>query len=134
MMTKDNYFIDDIEDLKEILSEITDINAPVNKNLATLLHLCCIMSCDTAPIEYLLEKGANPHIKDKFGLTAFDYAIRNPNQWARILNYKVKGLCLAVLLKFSVHCLNPNALAFLIFFHFYRLFLLQTLSQYVYSI
>ena len=43
MMTKDNYFIDDIEDLKEILSEITDINAPVNKNLATLLHLCCIM-------------------------------------------------------------------------------------------
>ena len=87
MMTKDNYFIDDIEDLKEILSEITDINAPVNKNLATLLHLCCIMSCDTAPIEYLLEKGANPHIKDKFGLTAFDYAIRNPNQWAEVLNY-----------------------------------------------
>ena len=87
MMTKDNYFIDDIEDLKEILSEITDINAPVNKNLATLLHLCCIMSSNTEPIEYLLEKGANPHIKDKFGLTAFDYAIRNPNQWARILNY-----------------------------------------------
>ncbi|MBQ6854358.1 MAG: ankyrin repeat domain-containing protein [Alphaproteobacteria bacterium] len=87
MMTKNNYLIDDVEDLKEILSEIDDINAPVNKNLATLLHLCCIMSCDTAPIEYLLEKGANPHIKDKFGLTAFDYAIRNPNQWARILNY-----------------------------------------------
>ena len=45
------------------------------------------MTCDTAPIEYLLEQGANPHTKDKFGLTAFDYAIRNPNQWARILNY-----------------------------------------------
>ena len=87
MMNKNNYFIDDVDDLKEILSEIDDINAPVNKNLGTLLHLCCIMSCDTAPIEYLLEKGANPHIKDKFGLTAFDYAIRNPNQWARILNY-----------------------------------------------
>ena len=45
------------------------------------------MSSNTEPIEYLLEKGANPHIKDKFGLTAFDYAIRNPNQWARMLNY-----------------------------------------------
>ena len=45
------------------------------------------MSCDTAPIEYLLEQGANPHIKDKFGLTAFDYAIRNPNKWAGMLNY-----------------------------------------------
>ena len=35
----------------------------------------CLRS-DTEPIEYLLEQGANPHIKDKFGLTAFDYAIR----------------------------------------------------------
>lgn len=87
MMTKNDYFIDDIDDLKEILSEITDINAPVNANQATLLHVCCIMTSDTEPIEYLLKQGANPHIKDKFGLTAFDYAIRNPNKWAGILNY-----------------------------------------------
>lgn len=45
------------------------------------------MSSDTEPIEYLLEQGANPHQKDKFGLTAFDYAIRNPNKWAGVLNY-----------------------------------------------
>ena len=45
------------------------------------------MSCDTAPIEYLLEQGANPFQKDKFGLTAFDYCLRNPNKWARVLNY-----------------------------------------------
>ena len=32
---------------------------------------------DTEPIEYLLEQGANPHIKDKFGLTAFDHAVQN---------------------------------------------------------
>lgn len=84
---KNNYFIDDVEDLKEILSEIDDINAPVNGNQATLLHLCCIMSCNTEPIKYLLEQGANSHLKDKFGLTAFDYVIRNPNQWAGVLNY-----------------------------------------------
>ena len=42
MMTKNNYFIDDIDDLKEILSEITDINAPVNANQATLLHVVII--------------------------------------------------------------------------------------------
>ena len=85
MMNKNNYFIDDVDDLKEILSEITDLNAPVNANQATLLHVCCIMSPDTEPIEYLLEQGANPHIKDKFGLTAFDSAIRNPNKIAAIL-------------------------------------------------
>ena len=45
------------------------------------------MSCDTAPIEYLLEKEANPDINDKFGLTAFDYCLRNPNKWAKVLNY-----------------------------------------------
>ena len=52
MMTKNNYFIDDIDDLKEILSEITDINAPVNDNQATLLHVCCIMTSDTEPIAH----------------------------------------------------------------------------------
>ncbi len=36
---------------------------------------------------YFVVENKYPHIKDKFGLTAFDYAIRNPNQWARILNY-----------------------------------------------
>ena len=87
MMNKNNYFIDDVEDLKEILSEMIDINAPVNGNQATLLHLCCIMSSNTEPIEYLLEQGANPFQKDKFGLTAFDYCLRNPNKWARVLNY-----------------------------------------------
>ena len=87
MITKTNYFIDDVDNLKEILSEITDINAPVNGNQATLLHLCCIMTSDTEAIEYLLEQGANPHQKDTFGLTAFDYAVRNPNKWAGVLNY-----------------------------------------------
>ena len=89
MITKNNYFIDDVDDLKEILSEAKDINAPVNGNQATLLHLCCIMSSNTEPIEYLLEQDANPFQKDKFGLNAFDYVIQNPNNWAKVLNWIV---------------------------------------------
>ncbi|MBE6455232.1 MAG: hypothetical protein E7014_02115 [Alphaproteobacteria bacterium] len=85
MINKDNYFIDDVEDLKKILSDITDINSPVNGNQ----DLCCIMTFDTKPIEYLLEQGVNSFQKDKFGLNAFDYVIQNPNNWAKVLNWIV---------------------------------------------
>ena len=85
MINKDNYFIDDVEDLKKILSDITDINSPVNGNQ----DLCCIMTFDTKLIEYLLEQGVNPFQKDKFGLNAFDYVIQNPNNWAKVLNWIV---------------------------------------------
>lgn len=51
MMNNENYFIDAVEDLKKILSDITGINSPVNDNQ----DLCCIMTSDTEPIEYLLE-------------------------------------------------------------------------------
>lgn len=57
MMNNENYFIDAVEDLKKILSDITDINSPVNGNQ----DLCCIMTFDTKPIEYLLEQGVNPN-------------------------------------------------------------------------
>lgn len=67
------------------MSDITGINSPVNDNQ----DLCCIMTFDTKPIEYLLEQGVNPFQKDKFGLNAFDYVIQNPNNWAKVLNWIV---------------------------------------------
>lgn len=85
MMNNENYFIDAVEDLKKILSDITGINSPVNDNQ----DLCCIMTSDTEPIEYLLEQWVNPFQKDKFGLNAFDYVIQNPNNWAKVLNWIV---------------------------------------------
>ena len=83
----DTYYIDTIEDIQKIANMLDDINTPINKNGATLLHLCSIMSTDTEPIEYLLDIGANPYQVDIFGLNSFDYAIRNKNQIAGLLIY-----------------------------------------------
>jgi ankyrin repeat protein len=83
----DTYYIDTVEDVKKIANMLDDINSPINKNNATLLHLCSIMSSDTEPIEYLLDIGANPYQVDIFGLNSFDYAIRNKNQIAGLLIY-----------------------------------------------
>ena len=81
------YYIDTLKDVKKIAKMLDDINTPINKNNATLLHLCSIMSSDTEPIEYLLDIGANPYQVDIFGLNSFDYAIRNKNQIAGLLIY-----------------------------------------------
>ena len=83
----DTYYIDTIEDVQKIANMLDDINTPINKNNATLLHLCSIMSSDTEPIEYLLDIGANPYQVDIFGLNSFDYAIRNKNLIAGLLIY-----------------------------------------------
>lgn len=83
----DTYYIDTVEDVQKIANMLDDINTPINKNGATLLHLCSIMSSDTEPIEYLLDIGANPYQVDIFGLNSFDYAIRNKNQIAGLLIY-----------------------------------------------
>ena len=83
----DTYYIDTVEDVQKIANMLDDINSPINKNNATLLHLCSIMSSDTEPIEYLLDIGANPYQVDIFGLNSFDYAIRNKNQIAGLLIY-----------------------------------------------
>ena len=63
----DTYYIDTLKDVKKIAKMLDDINTPINKNNATLLHLCSIMSSDTEPIEYLLDIGANPYQVDIFG-------------------------------------------------------------------
>ena len=81
------YYIDTLKDVKKIAKMLDDINSPINKNNATLLHLCSIMSSDTEPIEYLLDIGANPYQVDIFGLNSFDYAIRNKNLIAGLLIY-----------------------------------------------
>ena len=81
------YYIDTLKDVKKIANMLDDINSPINKNNATLLHLCSIMSTDTEPIEYLLDIGANPYQVDIFGLNSFDYAIRNKNPIAGLLIY-----------------------------------------------
>ena len=60
----DTYYIDTVEDVQKIANMLDDINSPINKNKATLLHLCSIMSSDTEPIEYLLDIGANPYQVD----------------------------------------------------------------------
>ena len=83
----DTYYIDTVEDVKKIANMLDDINTPINKNNATLLHLCSIMSTDTEPIEYLLDIGANPYQVDIFGLNSFDYAKRNKNPIAGLLIY-----------------------------------------------
>ena len=83
------YYIDTLKDVKKIAKMLDDINSPINKNNATLLHLCSIMSTDTEPIEYLLDIGANPYQVDIFGLNSFDYAIRNKNQIAGLLIYNI---------------------------------------------
>ena len=83
----DTYYIDTVEDVQKIAKMLDDINSPINKNNATLLHLCSIMSSDTEPIEYLLDIGANPYQVDIFGLNSFDYAKRNKNQIAGLLIY-----------------------------------------------
>ena len=83
----DTYYIDTIEDVQKIAKMLDDINSPINKNNATLLHLCSIMSSDTEPIEYLLDIGANPYQVDIFGLNSFDYAKRNKNPIAGLLIY-----------------------------------------------
>ena len=83
----DTYYIDTLKDVKKIANMLDDINTPINKNGATLLHLCSIMSSDAEPIEYLLDIGANPYQVDIFGLNSFDYAIRNKNQIAGLLIY-----------------------------------------------
>ena len=44
------YYIDTLKDVKKIANMLDDINSPINKNNATLLHLCSIMSTDTEPI------------------------------------------------------------------------------------
>ena len=83
----DTYYIDTLEDVQKIANMLDDINTPINKNGATLLHLCSIMSSDTEPIEYLLDIGANPYQVDIFGLNSFDYAKRNKNPIAGLLIY-----------------------------------------------
>ena len=83
----DTYYIDTIEDVQKIANMLDDINTPISKNNATLLHLCSIMSSDTEPIEYLLDIGANPYQVDIFGLNSFDYAKRNKNPIAGLLIY-----------------------------------------------
>ena len=83
----DTYYIDTVEDVKKIAKMLDDINTPINKNNATLLHLCSIMSSDTEPIEYLLDIGANPYQVDIFGLNSLDYAKRNKNPIAGLLIY-----------------------------------------------
>ena len=83
----DTYYIDTVEDVKKIANMLDDINTPINKNNATLLHLCSIMSSNTEPIEYLLDIGANPYQVDIFGLNSFDYAKRNKNPIAGLLIY-----------------------------------------------
>ena len=83
----DTYYIDTVEDVQKIANILDDINTPINKNGATLLHLCSIMSSDTEPIEYLLDIGANPYQIDIFGLNSFDYAKRNKNPIAGLLIY-----------------------------------------------
>ena len=85
----DTYYIDTIEDVQKIAKMLDDINSPINKNNATLLHLCSIMSTDTEPIEYLLDIGANPYQVDIFGLNSFDYAKRNKNPIAGLLIYNI---------------------------------------------
>ena len=83
----DTYYIDTVEDVHKIAKMLDDINTPINKNNATLLHLCSIMSSDIDPIEYLLDIGANPYQVDIFGLNSFDYAKRNKNPIAGLLIY-----------------------------------------------
>ena len=83
----DTYYIDTVEDVQKIAKMLDDINTPINKNNATLLHLCSIMSSDTEPIEYLLDIGANPYQVDIFGLNSLDYAKRNKNPIAGLLIY-----------------------------------------------
>ena len=83
----DTYYIDTVEDVQKIAKMLDDINTPINKNNATLLHLCSIMSSDTEPIEYLLDIGATPYQVDIFGLNSFDYAKRNKNPIAGLLIY-----------------------------------------------
>ena len=83
----DTYYIDTVEDVQKIANMLDNINTPINKNNATLLHLCSIMSSDTEPIEYLLDIGANPYQVDIFGLNSFDYAKRNKNPIAGLLIY-----------------------------------------------
>ena len=83
----DTYYIDSVEDVQKIANMLDDINSPINKNNATLLHLCSIMSSDTEPIEYLLDIGANPYQVDIFGLNSFDYAKRNKKPIAGLLIY-----------------------------------------------
>ena len=83
----DTYYIDTVEDVQKIAKMLDDINTPINKNNATLLHLCSIMSSDTEPIEYLLDIGANPYQVGIFGLNSFDYAKRNKNPIAGLLIY-----------------------------------------------
>ena len=85
----DTYYIDTVEDVQKIAKMLDDINTPINKNGATLLHLCSIMSSDTEPIEYLLDIGANPYQVDIFGLNSFDYAQRNKNPIASFLIQKL---------------------------------------------
>ena len=39
------YYIDTLKDVKKIAKMLDDINSPINKNNATLLHLCSIIYC-----------------------------------------------------------------------------------------
>ena len=39
----DTYYIDTVEDVKKIAKMLDDINTPINKNNAALLHLCSII-------------------------------------------------------------------------------------------
>lgn len=76
-----------MESLKELEKLMTYINQPINSKLSSLLQVLCTTTTNPKMVEYLLEQGANPYYMDINGKTAYDYAIRTPNQWARILNY-----------------------------------------------
>ena len=70
-------YLDTQEGVDMVLSQLQDINQPVNTQLSSLLQLVCLLSHDVTLVDYLLEKGANPNYLDYRGWSAFDYAYFN---------------------------------------------------------
>ena len=86
---KDMVYVDTIEDVKYLVSLLDDINQPINTQLSSILHVCCMLSGDLTVVEYLLEHGANPNYMDYRGWTARDYASFNKNPFASILLFYI---------------------------------------------
>ena len=70
-------YLDTQEGVDMVLSQLQDINQPVNTQLSSLLQLVCLLSNDVTLVDYLLEKGANPNYLDYRGWSVFDYAYFN---------------------------------------------------------
>ena len=72
-----------IEVSKFLVSEIGLDTQAQNNNGQTALHLVCISGWISEPsveyIEFLIDSGIDPRIKDKYGKTAYDYAIERGN-------------------------------------------------------